>query len=173
MKSMSNSLLSHLGLIVLVSFILMGLSSCGGPTEKPANGTVDSTAPALPSQVAAALAEAKTAGKIVMVELHDKACPTCTEMDRVFGKKDIKKALSELIHVKIGPEDKGMIEQFGLSVIPSFFFYSPDGKPMADILEGYRSTRRFADEIENFKLIAAGKPPKNLKQDRHPKFGKG
>jgi len=177
MKIVSTATNRSFSSLLLVSLLLFGLSSCGGPGEKPENGANDPTAAeapaALPSHVAAALSEARSANKIVMVELHDATCPTCTEMDRVFGKKEIKKALSELIHVKISPDDEGLIEELELSVVPSFFFYIPDGKPMGDVLEGYRSTKRFAGEIENFKLIAAGKPPKELKKDRHPKFGKG
>lgn len=176
-SDLSNIFLTSATLIFL---LLLTFSSCGGPSEKPLGDTVDPSAidpsknaVSLPTHVAAALSEAKSAGKIVMVELHDATCPTCTEMDRVFGKKEIKKALSELIHVKISPEDEGLIESFDLSVVPSFVFYSPEGKPMAEVLEGYRSTKRFAGEIENFKLIAAGKAPKELKKDRHPKFGKG
>ncbi len=177
MTILSKSSNISLSSALLALLLLFGLSSCGGPEKKPDNGAIEPTAAeaaaALPSHVAAALSEAKSAGKIVMVELHDATCPTCTEMDRVFGKKEIKKALSELIHVKISPDDEGLIEQFDLSVVPSFFFFSPEGKPMPEVLEGYRSTKRFAGEIENYKLIAAGKPPKELKKDRHPKFGKG
>jgi hypothetical protein len=44
---------------------------------------------------------------------------------------------------------------------------------MGPFLDGYRSSRRFVAEIENFKLMADGKPTNELKKDFHRDFGKG
>lgn len=141
------------------------------PTDtKPADVSTDG----YPAQLVSALEQAAKKDQIVMVELHDPTCKTCKDMDRaVFAKEAVKAVLSEMIHVKIGPDDRRVIDKFGLSVIPSFLFFKANGEQLPPMLEGYRPSKRLAKELENFKLLAAGQPAVDLGPGRHPQFGKG
>jgi len=127
-----------------------------------------------PQQVKTALKEAKDKSEIIMVEVYSGNCPTCVEMEKVLGKAVVKKALADVVHVRLQPDEaRRIIDAFGLTIVSSFLFFKPSGEFIPKYLDGYRSSKRFAAEIENFKLIAKGQPPKKLKPDRHPRFGKG
>jgi len=163
---------------ILLSFLL-SLSCCGsaekGVVGAPAGSAASPAAPSSkrPPQMLKALAEGKKEGRIVMVQLYDPTCIYCRNMDKVLAKKSVKDALAGLVQVRVSVEEEGIIEEFGMTESPTFLFFKPKGGFMEPMLEGYRSSRRFAAEVENFKLMAEGKEPKKLKKDHHPDFGKG
>jgi len=169
----------------VLAVLILGLMACSEDQPEGDGSTNNSAAPdetapdavstdGYPDHLISALETAAADNKIVMVELHDPSCKTCNDMDRaVFSKPAVKTLLEEMIHVKIGPDDRGVINKFGLSIIPSFVLLKPTGEQMPPMLEGYRPSKRLAKELENFNLIADGQPAVDLGPERHPQFGKG
>ena len=166
MIKFSKATLSLFAVGCVLAFLMLGFTACSkespegdGSTEKNAatetNESGDAT-PAgtkqadvstegYPAHLVTALEKAAAEDRIVMVELHDPTCETCKDMDRaVFSKEAVKTILNEMIHVKIGPDDSGVIDKFGLSVIPSFLLLKPSGEQMPPMLEGYRPSKRLA-----------------------------
>lgn len=174
--------------VTIFTSLVLSLSCCsddtdGAPAPDASSSSSESAGPgeattpagdyAKPPQMVTAIKKGADEGKIVMIELYDETCEYCTAMDRVLAKENVKAALADLIHERIGVEDEGVIEHFGFTQSPSYIFFKTDGEFMGPFLDGYRSSRRFVAEIENFKLMAAGKPTEKLKKDFHRDFGKG
>jgi thioredoxin-related protein len=159
--------------------LLLSLSCCGPDkgTEgtTPAEGTEagDSTVAPRSQEVLDAIARGEKENKVVLIELYDDTCNFCIDMDKVLKKKYIKEALAGLVHVRVTIEDEKLIEEFGLTQSPTYLFFKPDSEYMGPYLDGYRSSKRFVAEINNFILRAEGKPELDLEEDMHPNFGKG
>jgi thiol:disulfide interchange protein len=171
-RSASHHTLWLLAGSLLFSFLLS--LSCCGPDDTDAAG--GSTGGGESGLVADALARGKSENKIVMVELYDKSCPTCIKMERVLKKSSVKKALESLVYARITPDDEGyydLAKKHELTQVPSMVVYESNGKVMEPLLDGYRSSRRLVAEIENYNLIAQGKPGKELPKDNPRDFGKG
>ncbi len=148
--------------------------SCCEPTEcSNESSTATEKAVSRPPQMVDSLKQGTIENKIVMVELYDETCPYCIKMDRVLKNRKVKNALKDMLHVRIFPKDEEVIEEFGLTQSPSYLFFKPGGELMDFYLNGYRSSKVFAAEIENFKLRSQGKDEKPLPNGRHPDFEKG
>ncbi len=165
----------------VLSLLILSLACCG-PEENGKNGgkgTVDDPAGdspkdyERPANMIAALEKGKAEDKLVLVELYDDTCNFCVDMDRVLKKKPVIEALSKLVHVRITVEDEGVIEHFGLTQSPSYLFFKPDGTFLGNYLDGYRPSKRFVAEIENFQRIARGESAVDLGNEKHPNFQKG
>ena len=173
----------------VVLSLVITLSCCGpsdpdGSSKAPEGGSVVSeaagkveehtgTAAGRPTQMLESIKQGIEEKKVVMVELYDKECEYCLKMDRVLKKKSVKNALADIIHIRVIPYNKGVIDEFGLTQSPSYMFFDLQGKYMPDYLDGYRSSGRFVAEIENFKLRAQGKEEKPVPECNHPDFQKG
>jgi len=178
MISCNNGHWFGLKVFCVLSLLILSLACCG-PEDNgsaPAEGAPEALNAEdyqRPANMIEALAKGKTENKIILVELHDEICNYCVDMDRVLKKKPVIEALSRLVHVRITVDDEGVIEHFGLSQSPSYLFFKPDGTYMAPFLNGYRPSKRFVAEIENFERAVRGEPAIDLPREKHPNFEKG
>jgi len=167
-----------LNVFCILSLFILSLACCG-PEDKPSvpvegdREILNAEDYQRPTNMIEALAKGKSENKITLVELYDETCNFCVDMDRVLKKKPVIDAVSRLIHVRITVDDEGVIEHFGLTQSPSYLFFKPDGTHMAPFLDGYRPSKRFVAEIENFERLVRGEPAIELPREKHPKFEKG
>lgn len=178
MTSCNNAHRSWLYFFCVLSLFVLTLACCGPEDGSSASATGAPETPGSkdyqrPANMIDALAKGTAENKIVLVELYDETCNFCLDMDRVLKKKPIVNAMSRLVHVRITVDDEGVIEHFGLTQSPSYLFFKPDGTFMAPFLDGYRPSKRFLAEIENFERRARGEPAIVLPRERHPNFEKG
>jgi len=183
MKSSTEHRTTWLMAATILLTLLVSLSCCGtgeSTNDNPTASSADASAStptnepaARPAVMTEALEKGRDENRIVVIELYDVTCEYCTKMDRVLKKKSVINALADLIHVRITPEDEDVIEEFGMTQSPSFLFFKPNGEYMGPYLDGYRSSKRFVAEIENFNLRNQGLAEKELPEDNHPSFGKG
>ena len=99
-----------------------------------------------------ALAAAKSAKKIVMVDLYTDWCGWCKKLDRdVYANTDVKSKLAkDFVSLKINPEKskKGMelARSFGTRGYPHIVFLDANGKKISEIV-GYVPADKFGEKL--------------------------
>jgi len=165
-----------LALLLILSLSCCESSEKATPTPGGGDGDAASSMNAegvYPEDVVKAMARGKKENKITVVELYDKECPYCLQMNGTLKNKAVLGLMKDLVHVRITPEEEGMIEEFGLMESPTFMFFKPDGEYVEPFIQGFRSPGVFTAELANYKLMAEGKEGQPVPKDSHPDFGKG
>ena len=127
----------------------------------------------LPGNMVKALEKARKEKRLVLVEVFDPECNFCQDMEEVLAEPDVQEAMKPFIYIKVDKDVERLVEEFALQMTPTFLVYKPDGSPMEDFLEGFRSGKVFIAELKNFQNIFQGKPEIEIPEDDHPNYGKG
>ncbi|GEM_PF-1539613 len=127
----------------------------------------------LPKNMVEALLKAHREKRLLLVEVFDPECNFCQDMEKVLQEPDVQKAMKPYLYIKVGKDAEHLVEEFALQMTPTFLVYKPDGKPMDDCLEGFRSGKVFIAELKNIQNIYQGKPQIEIPEDDHPNYGKG
>ena len=127
----------------------------------------------LPKNMVEAMLKAHREKRLLLVEVFDPECNFCLDMEKVLQEPDVQEAMKPYIYIKVGKDAEHLVEEFALQMTPTFLVYKPDGKPMEDCLEGFRSGKVFIAELKNFQNIFHGKPQIEIPEDDHPNYGKG
>ncbi len=127
----------------------------------------------LPKNMVEAMRKAHREKRLLLVEVFDPECNFCRDMEKVLQEPDVQEAMKPFIYIKVGKDAERLVEEFALQMTPTFLVYKPDGKPMDDLLEGFRSGKVFIAELKNFQNIYQGKPQIEIPEDDHPNYGKG
>jgi thiol:disulfide interchange protein len=99
-----------------------------------------------------ALAAAKSAKKIVMLDLYTDWCGWCKKLDKdVYANADVKAKLTkDFVTLKINPEKskKGMelARNFGTRGYPHIVFVDADGKKISEVT-GYIPADKFGEKL--------------------------
>ncbi len=192
MKSLSRWCLPLLGALLAT----LPLTSCGkkgngegsGPATGPSKPAASKPGKAgaspsralpkevtkgLPKNMVEAMLKAHREKRLLLVEVFDPECNFCLDMEKVLQEPDVQEAMKPFIYIKVGKDAEHLVEEFALQMTPTFLVYKPDGKPMEDCLEGFRSGKVFIAELKNFQNIFHGKPQIEIPEDDHPNYGKG
>ncbi len=185
--------------ILIALFLALSLTSCGKdggersepPAGKPGtsqgaevgkkkpggtSGKVvlpEEVTKGLPKAMVEALVRGKKENRLVLVEVYDEECNFCVDMDKVLMSPEVQKALKPFIFLKVGKDVERLVEEFALTMTPTFLCYKPGGEPMDNVLEGFRSAKVFPLELKNFLRSFQGKPELEVPDDDHPNYGKG
>ena len=99
-----------------------------------------------------ALAAAKAAKKVLMVDLYTDWCGWCKKLDKdVYANADVKAKLTkDFVTLKINPEKskKGMelARSFGTTGYPHIVFLDAEGKKISEVL-GYMPADKFGQKL--------------------------
>lgn len=94
---------------------------------------------------AAAMSQAQSTGKKVLMAFHSPSCPPCLAMDRtVLRSEAVINAMSPFILVRLDTSAGGseQAEQYGVMATPSFIIVQPDGRPIVQA-DGFLSEEQF------------------------------
>jgi thiol:disulfide interchange protein DsbD len=123
----------------------------GQETKQSGAGFV--TVRSLP-ELDARLAEARAAGRWVMLDYYADWCVSCKEMERyTFADPRVATALSDLTLVQAdvtanGPAEQALLGRFGLVGPPATLFFGPDGSERAGHrIIGYMGPDEFLQHI--------------------------
>ncbi len=108
-----------------------------------ASGTAQQQAPLFTrvkdsNELTAKLAEARTAGKPVMLDFFAEWCVACKLMERdVFAKASVHAALAGYVVLQLDATDnndanQALLMQYGVMGLPSILFFRPDGTELKD-----------------------------------------
>ncbi len=136
-------------------------------------GTLPAPGKGVPPLLARALDRAGKEDKLVLVEIFDPSCKYCRAMEKVFLRPQVRKALANYVWIKMGARGNPLVRRFKLDMTPAFLVFRPGGKPMEDVLEGFRSAPVFAAELEDFCRIFHGEKEVEIPEDRDPLAGRG
>ena len=161
------------GLVILIYGVLLLVGAVSGRTDplQPLQGLASSTSnnanagtaahsPALPfkriqsvAELDAALAEAQTAGKTVMLDFYADWCVSCKEMEKyTFTQATVQNALSNstLLQIDVtanNADDQALLKRFGIFGPPTIAFFV-DGTERHDYrVVGYMAADKFARHI--------------------------
>jgi thiol:disulfide interchange protein len=113
---------------------LLVLWGCASQTAGPAPGTEGETAHegeiAWSYDFEASLAQAKQAGKPVMVDVFTTWCAPCKQLDdNVFSRADVAEAGRGFIAVRVdGDKHKDLVNKLKVTGYPTVLFLSPQGE---------------------------------------------
>ncbi len=127
----------------------------------------------MPEKFLEALERARKADKPLLVEVFDRECNFCQDMEKVLADKDVQELLKSFVYIKVGKDATKIIEDNALTMTPTFLCYKPDGEQLDDILEGFWSKKTIIAQLKNFLLSMEGKETMDLPDDDHPNAGKG
>jgi|GEM_PF-985859 thiol-disulfide isomerase/thioredoxin len=87
----------------------------------------------------AAMAEAKTAGKAIMINFYTDVCPACRMLDEnTFTDTDVGVFLNEnFINVKNNAGESSLSSRYGIRGVPTTIFTTPDGEELGRIIGYY------------------------------------
>ncbi len=161
------------GLVILIYGVLLLVGAVSGRTDplQPLQGLADNTSnnanagtaahsPALPfkriqsvAELDTALAEAKTAGRTVMLDFYADWCVSCKEMEKyTFTQATVQSALSNstLLQIDVtanNADDQALLKRFGIFGPPTIAFFV-DGTERRDYrVVGYMAADKFAPHI--------------------------
>ncbi|HHI68900.1 MAG TPA: DUF255 domain-containing protein [Planctomycetes bacterium] len=160
---------------LLAAFLVL-LPCCQGAgrgERAPGPGGLPRSGAQTPPLLARALEKARKEGKLVLVEIYDPSCKYCRAMEEVFFQPAVRKVLGDFVWIKMGVRGNPLVRRFKLEMTPAFLVFRPDGKPMEDILEGFRSAPVLAAELEDFRRLFHGEEEVEIPMDRHPMAGHG
>lgn len=158
-----------LGLLLLIYgiILLLGVASGGQQVLKPLGNMLTGTS-ASSAQTAhlpfkqikgvdglnEALAEARAAGKPVMLDFYADWCISCKEMEILtFSKPEVQAALSNavLLQADVTPnddEDKALYKKFGIIGPPAIIFYDAEGNEKKNYrVVGYMPADKFNNHV--------------------------
>ena len=98
---------------------------------------------------AAAMAEAKSASKLVMIDFKAEWCGPCKMLDRTTWKdeKVISSIKKKAVAVKIDVDEHGDIaSKYGIRSLPTIIFVDAEGKELSRFI-GYRDAKGFLKEF--------------------------
>ncbi len=127
----------------------------------------------LPPNMVKALRKAHKENRLLLVEVYDPECNFCQDMEEVLGEPDVQEAMKPFVYIKVGKDVQRLVEEFALTMTPTFLVFKPDGKPMDDFFEGFRSGKVFIAELKNVQNVFHGKPRIEIPEDDNPNYGKG
>jgi len=145
-----------------------------GPSSKTGkSGLSPQVLEGLPQALVEALKMAHREKRLVLVEVFDRECNFCQDMEQVLAEPLVQEAMKSFLYVKVGKDATKLIEEFALTRTPTFLVYKPDGTPLDVCIEGFRSGKVFSAELENALRMYQGKPLLDVPEDDHPNYGKG
>ena len=179
--------------LVLAALVTLFPAGCGGegpdsgtaqpdqgqpaPQTRPQDASQEKQRQDLPAPVIEGLARAQKEQKVLVVQFHDGECNFCHDMDMVLDLDSIKQKLQEFVFVTVEMRrDEGAMKYARdnyLGYSPTFLPYKPDGTQIDYSLEGFQPEQVFLVELENFKLLAAGKDLIDPPVTDHENYGKG
>jgi len=159
---------------LLPALFFLFFSCCQGPGrgETPSSPG-GSRGGRIPTLLGEALEKARKEKKLVLVEIFDPSCKYCRAMEEVFPDPRVRRVLENFLWIRLNLKGNPLVKRFHLDMTPAFLVFSPDGKAMEDILEGFRSAPVFAAELEDFRRLYLGEEEVEIPEDRHPMAGKG
>lgn len=92
----------------------------------------------------AAMAEAGTSGKNVVLDFYLDGCPPCEAMDKfVLSTHEVRSALAGMIPVRLnGAKHREVARRYNVMATPTYIVVNPAGESLART-EGYMSTDEF------------------------------
>jgi thioredoxin-like negative regulator of GroEL len=105
----------------------------------------------------AAVKEAATTSKNVLVAFHSENCPPCVAMDRTVLRADVvQKTISTFVPVRVDiTESPRVAAMFGVFATPTYVILSPEGKLLAQT-KGYQSEEEM---LRFFQAAKFAQPP--------------
>jgi thiol:disulfide interchange protein DsbD len=103
----------------------------------------------------ARLAEAKAAGKPVMLDFYADWCVSCKEMERfTFADPKVASRMKQMVLLQAdvtanSDADKALLKRFGLFGPPGIIFWNAGGKELADLrVVGFQNAETFLPTLE-------------------------
>ncbi len=173
MRSFSWKTLPGRPLLAALLLLFPCCQGAGRGEQAPGPGALPGAERETPPLLARALETAKAQDKLVLVEIYDPTCKYCRAMEEVFFQPRVRKVLGKFVWIKMGVKGNPLVRRFKLDMTPAFLVFRPDGKPMEDVLEGFRSAPVLAAELEDFCRLFHGEEEVEIPLDRHPMAGHG
>lgn len=125
----------------LFSFVLAGCNRSGSMTE---GGLAAKTEIAWLTDYDAALAQARSDGKQVVIDFFATWCGPCKMMDRnTFADANVQKRVADFVPLKIDVDRQSEIAQrYGIEGLPTTMVIDTEGKPVTTAV-GYLDPERF------------------------------
>lgn len=157
-----------LGVVLLLSGAAMLMGVLGGardplqPLGFLRGGGIAAEAPAPTfervasvERLDARLAEAKAAGRPVMLDFYADWCVSCKEMERfTFAETKVAARLKQFVLLQAdvtanGPADAALLKRFGLFGPPGIIFFDAGGRELVDLrVIGFQSAEKFLPTLE-------------------------
>ncbi|WP_310451486.1 protein-disulfide reductase DsbD [Sulfuritalea sp.] len=157
-----------LGVVLLLSGAAMLMGVLGGardplqPLGFLRGGGVAAEAPAPTfervasvERLDARLAEAKAAGRPVMLDFYADWCVSCKEMERfTFAEPKVAARLKQFLLLQAdvtanSPDDAALLKRFGLFGPPGIIFFDAGGRELVDLrIIGFQSAEKFLPTLE-------------------------
>ncbi|MFH1873409.1 MAG: protein-disulfide reductase DsbD [Pseudomonadota bacterium] len=130
----------------------LGFLRGGGATEAPAP-TFERVASV--ERLDARLAEAKAAGRPVMLDFYADWCVSCKEMERfTFAEPTVAARMKQFLLLQAdvtanSPDDAALLKRFGLFGPPGIIFFDTGGRELVDLrVIGFQSAEKFLPTLE-------------------------
>jgi len=96
-----------------------------------------------------AQAEAKKAGKLLLVDFYSDLCPACEMLDSdTFSKQKTATLLQDFVLARVNVnKDNDASTKRGIEYLPTLVFFGPDGKEI-DRSVGYVTYDQLAEKVE-------------------------
>lgn len=94
---------------------------------------------------AAAISQAQSSGKKLLLAFHSPNCPPCLAMDRtVLRSETVINAMSPFVLVRLDTSAEGaeVAGRYGVMATPTFIIIQPDGRPLVQA-DGFLSEEQF------------------------------
>ena len=167
-----------LGLISLVygAILVIGAASGGHSLLQPLQGLSTSQIASISSdsshgehalpfkqvkgvdELTAAIQQAASEGKPVMLDFYADWCISCKEMEAfTFSNKNVQKSLENFVFLQSDvtdndEQDQALLKELGLFGPPAILFYDPAGNELRNYrVVGFMDAPKFASHIESFK----------------------